>query len=96
VLLFAILRCVRGPTREVCLTGCRNHERLIPAMGHYDLVGFQTRNRRRKFRSLSAEGMRHAEPRSVHIPAADRMVRIGIFPVALMALIVAIGYRSGV
>jgi len=65
------------------LTALPNHERLIPAMGHYDLVGFQTEIDAENFgRYLREEcGMLSRDPYTFQ--AADRMVCIGIFPVGV-------------
>jgi trehalose 6-phosphate synthase len=65
------------------LTAPPNHEHLIPAMGHYDLVGFQTEIDAANFaRYLRKEcGMLSRDPFTFQ--AADRMVRIGIFPVGV-------------
>jgi trehalose 6-phosphate synthase len=70
------------PPPEI-LTALPNHERLIPAMGHYDLVGFQTEIDAENFaRYLRTEcGMASRDPYTFQ--AADRMVRIGIFPVGV-------------
>ena len=42
------------PPPEI-LTALPNHERLIPALGHYDLVGFQTETDAANFCALSRQ-----------------------------------------
>jgi trehalose 6-phosphate synthase len=70
------------PPPEV-LTALPNHERLVPDLCHYDLVGFQTNGDATNFaRYLSSE---------LHLPSRDqvifsgpeRMVHIGAFPVGI-------------
>ncbi len=70
------------PPPEI-LTALPNHERLIPAMCHYDLIGFQTDCDAANFaRYLRNEcGMPSRDPYTFQ--AADRTVRIGIFPVGV-------------
>ena len=65
------------------LTALPNHEHLIPAMGHYDLVGFQTEIDAANFaRYLRKEcGMLSRDPFTFQ--AGDRTVRIGVFPVGV-------------
>jgi len=72
------------PPPEI-LTALPNHERLIPAMAHYDLVGFQTEIDAANFaRYLRKEcGMPSRDPYTFQ--AADRTVRIGVFPVGVEA-----------
>jgi trehalose 6-phosphate synthase len=69
------------PTPEILTLP--NHERLIPAMGHYDLIGFQTEIDAENFaRYLRKEcGMPSRDPYTLQV--ADRAVRIGIFPVGV-------------
>jgi trehalose 6-phosphate synthase len=70
------------PPPEI-LTAMPNHDRLMPALMHYDLVGFQTDNDAANFaRYLAKElGM------SSHIPrmqsGQERAMRIGTFPVGV-------------
>jgi trehalose 6-phosphate synthase len=65
------------------LTALPNHEKLIPALTDYDLVGFQTNNDAINFaRYLAAEcGFPH------HLPARQEpgagAMRIGVFPVGI-------------
>lgn len=70
------------PPPEI-LTGLPNHERLIPALGHYDLVGFQTENDANNFsRYLAIEaGFKRAGDDGFHYE--DRIMRVGIFPVGV-------------
>ncbi len=70
------------PPPEI-LTGLPNHERLIPALCHYDLVGFQTENDANNFsRYLANEvGLKRAGDDGFHYE--DRVVRTGIFPVGV-------------
>jgi len=70
------------PPPEI-LTGLPNHERLIPALCHYDLVGFQTENDANNFsRYLANEvGLKRAGEDAFHYE--DRIVRTGIFPVGV-------------
>jgi trehalose 6-phosphate synthase len=72
------------PPPEI-LTALPNHERLIPAMGQYDLIGFQTDIDAANFaRYLRKEcGMPSRDPYTFQ--AADRTVRIGVFPVGVEA-----------
>src|ERR1043166_5784240 len=72
------------PPPEI-LTALPNHERLIPAMGEYDLIGFQTDIDAANFaRYLRKEcGMPSRDPYTFQ--AADRTVRIGVFPVGVEA-----------
>ena len=65
------------------LTALPNHEHLIPTISHYDLVGFQTEIDAANFaRYLRKEcGMLNRDPFTFQ--AADRTVRIGIFPVGV-------------
>ncbi|HWK95452.1 MAG TPA: alpha,alpha-trehalose-phosphate synthase (UDP-forming) [Pseudolabrys sp.] len=70
------------PPPEI-LTGLPNHERLIPALCHYDLVGFQTENDANNFsRYLANEvGLKRAGDDAFHYE--DRIVHTGIFPVGV-------------
>ena len=60
-----------------------NHERLIPALMHYDLVGFQTDGDSSNFaRYLATEcGMPAYIPRRIGVD--DRTMRVGAFPVGI-------------
>jgi trehalose 6-phosphate synthase len=70
------------PPPEI-LTAMPNHERLIPALLHYDLVGFQTDGDSQNFaRYLSSEcGMPAHIPRRIGVD--DRTMRVGAFPVGI-------------
>jgi len=71
------------PPPEV-LTALPNHERLIPSVCDYDLVGFQTGDDAFNFsRYLTRECGLHS--RDFNFVAADRTVRIGVFPVGIEA-----------
>ena len=69
------------PPPEI-LTALPNHERLIPALCDYDLVGFQTGDDAFNFsRYLTRECGLHS--RDFNFVIADRTVRIGAFPVGI-------------
>ncbi|MBI4365658.1 MAG: trehalose-6-phosphate synthase [Deltaproteobacteria bacterium] len=70
------------PPPEI-LTALPNHEQLIPALCHYDLVGFQTEVDASNFsRYLANEcGLSWSEGNSFHF--GDRIVQIGTFPVGV-------------
>ena len=70
------------PPPEI-LTALPNHEQLIPALCHYDLIGFQTDVDATNFaRYLANEsGLPWAEGNSFYF--GDRRVRIGTFPVGV-------------
>jgi trehalose 6-phosphate synthase len=72
------------PPPEV-LTAMPNHEKLIPALGDYDLVGFQTDGDAANFaRYLATEcGMPSHIQRS--FDGDKRVMRIGTFPVGIAA-----------
>jgi trehalose 6-phosphate synthase len=64
------------------LTALPNHERLIPSLCEYDLVGFQTGDDAFNFsRYLTRECGLHS--RDFNFVVADRTVRIGAFPVGI-------------
>ena len=65
------------------LTALPNHERLIPALGNYDLVGFQTEIDATNFsRYLANEvGLKRIDSESFEFDG--RSVRIGVFPVGV-------------
>ena len=66
------------------LTALPNHERLIPSVCEYDLVGFQTGDDAFNFsRYLTRECGLHS--RDFNFVVADRTVRIGAFPVGIDA-----------
>jgi trehalose 6-phosphate synthase len=70
------------PPPEI-LTALPSHDRLIPAMTYYNLVGFQTEIDAANFaRYLRKEcGMPSRDPYTFQ--ASDRIVRLGIFPVGV-------------
>ena len=70
------------PPPEI-LTALPNHEHLIPAMCHYDLIGFQTDRDAMNFAHYLRDecGMPSRDPHTFQ--AADRTVRIGVFPVGV-------------
>jgi trehalose 6-phosphate synthase len=70
------------PPPEI-LTALPNHEQLVPALGHYDLVGFQTETDATNFsRYLANEcGLKRIDSDSFAF--GDRMVEIGVFPVGV-------------
>jgi trehalose 6-phosphate synthase len=70
------------PPEEI-LTALPNHEQLIPALGYYNLVGFQTETDAANFaRYLANErGLRRLDADSFAFDEGD--VRIGVFPVGV-------------
>lgn len=65
------------------LTALPNHERLIPALGHYDLVGFQTEVDATNFSRYLAN---EADLKRIDAETFDfdgRAVRVGVFPVGV-------------
>ena len=70
------------PPPEI-LTALPNHERLIPALGHYDLVGFQTEVDATNFsRYLANEvGLKRIDAESFDFDG--RPVQVGVFPVGV-------------
>lgn len=70
------------PPPEI-LTALPNHERLIPALGNYDLVGFQTETDANNFsRYLATEaGLRSAGPDRFDYDG--RVTQVGVFPVGV-------------
>jgi trehalose 6-phosphate synthase len=69
------------PPPEI-LTALPNHERLIPSLCQYDLVGFQTGDDAFNFsRYLARECGMHS--RDFNFVVADRTVRIDVFPVGI-------------
>jgi len=69
------------PPPEI-LTALPNHERLIPSLCEYDLVGFQTGDDAFNFsRYLTRECGLHS--RDFNFVVGDRKVRIGVFPVGI-------------
>jgi trehalose 6-phosphate synthase len=70
------------PPPEI-LTALPNHERLIPAMCHYDLIGFQTEVDGANFARYLRSECRIPSSDPYTFQAADRIVRIGVFPVGV-------------
>jgi len=70
------------PPPEI-LTALPNHERLVPAMCHYDLVGFQTKIDAANFTRYLRDECRMLSRDQYTFQAAERTVRIGIFPVSV-------------
>jgi trehalose 6-phosphate synthase len=70
------------PPPEI-LTALPNHEQLIPSLGHYDLVGFQTEIDANNFsRYLENESnLKRIDADSFAF--GDRVVRVGVFPVGV-------------
>ncbi len=70
------------PPPEI-LTALPNHEQLVPALGHYDLVGFQTETDATNFsRYLANEcGLRRVNGDSFAF--GDRVLQVGQFPVGV-------------
>jgi len=67
------------------LTALPNHERLIPALCHYDLVGLQTDNDAANFARYLTHECRLASRDQRTFSAGERTVRIGTFPVGIEA-----------
>jgi len=72
------------PPPEI-LTALPNHEHLIPAMCHYDLVGFQTDRDAMNFAQYLKDECAMPSRDPYTFQAADRIVRIGVFPVGVQA-----------
>ena len=69
------------PPPEI-MTALPNHERLIPALRHYDLVGFQTGGDAFNFtRYLTRECGMHSL--DFNFPIEDRVMRVDAFPVSI-------------
>ncbi len=60
-----------------------NHEHLIPSLGHYDLVGFQTDNDAANFARYMANELGTPAHISRQLGAGSRVMRIGTFPVGV-------------
>jgi trehalose 6-phosphate synthase len=70
------------PPPEI-LTALPNHEQLIPALGQYDLVGFQTEIDAANF-ARYLENENHLKPlRDDTYAVGNRVVQIGVFPVGI-------------
>jgi trehalose 6-phosphate synthase len=70
------------PPPEI-LTALPTHEQLIPAMYHYDLVGFQTEVDAANFERYVANDGTIPGYDQRAFQSADRTVRIGVFPVGV-------------
>ncbi len=70
------------PPPEI-ITAMPNHEHLIPALCHYDLVGFQTDNDAANFARYLANELGTPSHISRRLGTGDRMMRIGTFPVGI-------------
>jgi trehalose 6-phosphate synthase len=67
------------------LTALPNHERLIPSLRDYDLVGFQTDNDAANFARYIASEL-GTSPHFPHLmDAGKRQMRVGVFPVGVEA-----------
>ena len=60
-----------------------NHETLIPALGDYDLVGFQTDGDAANFARYLAKELGTPSHISLRLGSGDRAMRIGTFPVGI-------------
>jgi trehalose 6-phosphate synthase len=70
------------PPPEI-LTAMPNHERLIPLLGDYDLVGFQTDGDAANFARYLAKELGTPSHMSLRLGSGDRAMRIGTFPVGI-------------
>ena len=71
------------PPPEI-LTALPNHERLIPALGHYDLVGFQTEiDADQLLAAISPMSAACAASTATAFDFDGRTVRVGVFPVGV-------------
>jgi len=70
------------PPPEI-LTAMPNHERLIPLLGEYDLVGFQTDGDAANFARYLAKELGAPSHMSLRLGSGDRAMRIGTFPVGI-------------
>ena len=70
------------PPPEI-LTALPNHEQLIPALCHYDLVGFQTDGDADNFARYLAQEVKLVGDEGRSFRTRERMVRIGAFPVGI-------------
>jgi trehalose 6-phosphate synthase len=70
------------PPPEI-LTAMPNHERLIPLLGDYDLVGFQTDGDAANFARYLAKELGTPSHISLRLGTGDRAMRIGTFPVGI-------------
>ena len=70
------------PPPEI-LTAMPNHDTLIPALGAYDLVGFQTDGDAANFARYLAKELGTPSHMSLSLGSGDRAMRIGTFPVGI-------------
>ena len=70
------------PPPEI-LTALPNHEQLIPALGHYDLVGFQTDTDVINFSRYLANEVGLKRTGTDSFAFGDRSVKVGKFPVGV-------------
>jgi trehalose 6-phosphate synthase len=70
------------PPHEI-LTAMPNHETLIPCLGDYDLVGFQTDGDSANFARYLAKELGAPSHMSLRLGSGDRAMRIGTFPVGI-------------
>lgn len=70
------------PPPEI-LTAMPNHDTLIPALGAYDLVGFQTDGDAANFARYLAKELGTPSHMSLRLGSGDRAMRIGTFPVGI-------------
>jgi trehalose 6-phosphate synthase len=70
------------PPPEI-LTAMPNHERLIPSLGEYDLVGFQTDGDAANFARYLAKELGAPSHMSLRLGSGDHAMRIGTFPVGI-------------
>jgi trehalose 6-phosphate synthase len=70
------------PPPEI-LTALPNHEHIIPLLGQYDLVGFQTNNDAINFARYLAIEYRLPQVERFAFRYQDRVVRIGCFPIGI-------------
>jgi trehalose 6-phosphate synthase len=70
------------PPPEI-LTALPNHEQLIPALCHYDLVGFQTETDATNFSRYLANEVGLKRVNGDSFAFSDRVVQIGQFPVGV-------------
>jgi trehalose 6-phosphate synthase len=70
------------PPPEI-LTALPNHEHIVPLLGQYDLVGFQTNNDAVNFARYLAIECRFPQVERFSFRYHDRIVRIGCFPIGI-------------
>jgi trehalose 6-phosphate synthase len=70
------------PPPEI-LTALPNHEQLVPALGNYDLVGFQTETDATNFSRYLINECRLKRVDSDGFAFGERVVRVGVFPVGV-------------